>query len=344
MTWESYIDHKKVIYITTKNLDYIRVVQELKILKEKTETYKVIGSYSMKYPVRIISVYLQLLCASFRPYDTIFIGFAPQLVLPVWFWKLRKANLIIDFFVSFYDTLCCDRKIIKQDSIMGRLLHWLDQWVLGRADYIICDANSHGRYFADEFLVTADKLATLYLEADTTIYHQLYIQRPERLKDKYIVLYFGSGFPLQGIDIVLKAMDLLKDNKLIYFFFIGSIRDRTLKMCKPVSDNIKYIKWVSQQKLAEYIDMADLCLAGHFNADIQKAGRVIAGKAFIYQAMGKRMILGDNEANRELFAEDEQAVFVKMGDERALAERILNEYRESSTKRENKKEEIKCTC
>lgn len=329
MTWESYIDHKKVLYITTKNLDYIRVVQELKILKEKTEEYKVIGSYSMKYPVRIISVYLQLLFVSFKPYDTIFIGFAPQLVMPFWVWKLGRASLIIDFFLSYYDTLCCDRKKVKAGSVPGRLLHKLDQWVLGRADYIICDTNAHGRYFADEFSVPVDKLGTLYLEADATIYHPLNRKRPTRLKDKYIVLYFGSGLSLQGIDTVLKAMDLLKNHKSLYFFFIGPIRDRTLNMRKPVSDNIEYIEWVSQQKLAEYIDMADLCLAGHFNAGIQKAGRVIAGKAYIYRAMGKRMILGDNEANRELFAEDEQAVFVKMGDESALAEGILNEYREN---------------
>ena len=45
--------------------------------------------------------------------------------------------------------------------------------------------------------------------------------------------------------------------------------------------------WLPQEKLAEYIDMADLCLAGHFNAAVEKASRTIPGKAYIYQAMGK---------------------------------------------------------
>lgn len=322
MTLNNYIDNKKVLYVVTKNLDYIRVSQELKILEEKASDYKVIGSYSMHYVIRILTVYLKLLFTSVKPYDTIFVGFAPQLVLPIWLWKLRKSNLVIDFFISCYDTLCCDRKKIKPNSIFGRLLHELDKSVINKADLVICDTNTHGKYFTDEFSVSPSKLCTIYLEADTTIYHPQNIPRPEHLKDKFIVLYFGSGLPLQGIDIVLKTMALLKDNKKMYFFFIGPIKDKRLIELNPISDNIEYIDWVPQEKLAEYIDMADLCLAGHFNADIQKASRVIAGKAFIYQAMGKRMILGDNEANRELFVEDDKIVYVRMGDEKALAESI----------------------
>ena len=69
--------------------------------------------------------------------------------------------------------------------------------------------------------------------------------------------------------------------------------------------------------------MADLCLAGHFNKDIEKAKRTIPGKAYIYEAMNKPMILGDNEATRELYNESMKGIyFVEMGDAEALAERI----------------------
>ena len=64
-------------------------------------------------------------------------------------------------------------------------------------------------------------------------------------------------------------------------------------------------------------------MAGHFNKEVEKASRTIPGKAFIYQAMGKEMILGNNPANRELFARDEKVIFVEMGDEKALAKAIL---------------------
>lgn len=83
--------------------------------------------------------------------------------------------------------------------------------------------------------------------------------------------------------------------------------------------------WLPQEKLAEYIYMADLCLAGHFNAAVEKASRTIPGKAYIYQAMGKRMILGENPANRELYDNDKNVIFVEMGDDRALVEAIVEE-------------------
>ena len=90
------------------------------------------------------------------------------------------------------------------------------------------------------------------------------------------------------------------------------------------SNNIEYIDWLPQDKLAEYIAMANLCLAGHFNGEIDKAKRTIPGKTYIYRAMGKPVVLGDSPANRELFDEAEEGVyFVPMGNPEALAERIL---------------------
>ena len=64
-------------------------------------------------------------------------------------------------------------------------------------------------------------------------------------------------------------------------------------------------------------------LAGHFNAEIQKAKRTIPGKAYLYHAVGKPMILGENLANHELFSEQEKGIyFVEMGSGEKLAEKI----------------------
>lgn len=76
--------------------------------------------------------------------------------------------------------------------------------------------------------------------------------------------------------------------------------------------------------------MSDLCLAGHFNAHIKKAKRTIPGKAYIYQAMQKRMILGDNAANRELICEDPDSIYyVEMGSADKLATLIREIYQQT---------------
>lgn len=318
-----YINNKKVLFITTKNLDYIRNVQEIELLKEHALSYDIIGSSHKSYPVRLICVCFHLLMTRVSQYDTVMIGFAPQLVIPLWNWKFKKSDVVIDFFISMYDTLCCDRKKIRADGFIGRLLHAADAYTLSKADVVICDTKAHGKYFCEEFKADREKLVTLYLQADSSIYYPRVIEKPEYLKDKFVVLYFGSVLPLQGVDVVLAAMDLLKDKVSTHFFFIGPVSDKSLLAMRPVSDNIEYINWLSQERLAEYIAMSDLCLAGHFCSSIQKAQRTIPGKAYIYQAMGKPMILGDNPANHELFSDDDRVSFVEMGNARALANEIL---------------------
>lgn len=309
---------KKTLFITTKNLDYLRNTQEINLLKKQNQEVKIIGSLSKSYPKRLLTIYTKLFFQNLKKYDEVFIGFAPQLILPFWQWKFRKKSVTIDFFISMYDTFIFDRKKFKKNSLFGKFFHYLDQKTISLADTIICDTKEHGKYFTEEFNASPKQLHTLYLEADTTIY---YPREKKKENDFFEVLYFGSILPLQGVDIVLKSAQILRRNSAVHFTLIGPIEKKYQKI---ESDTITYLSWLSQEQLAEAIAQADLCLAGHFNGEIQKAKRTIPGKAYIYQAMKKPMILGDNPANRELYSEDMEGIyFVEMGNPQALAEKIL---------------------
>lgn len=314
------VKEKRVLFITTKNLDYLRNTQEIELLKEYGNSVTVLGFGDKSYVKRLLKVYFGLFFMSMKEYDLIFIGFAPQLILPLFAWKFHNKEVVMDFFISVYDTMACDRKKFSPESIPGKLCKWLDTKCIGQADLVICDTNAHGDYFAKEFQKDRDQIQTLYLKADTSIYYPREVAKPETLKDRFIVLYFGSVLPLQGIEVIQEAMDLLKNEKDLYFYFIGPLKDGMEKVESPY---VEYIPWLSQEELAEYIAMSDLCLAGHFHPSINKAKRTIPGKAYIYQAMGKPMILGDNPATRELYAPGDGIYFVEMGNAKALADTIL---------------------
>lgn len=311
-----------VLFVTTREASYIRNVQEIRLLKEHAAACRVIASESRLYPMRLLGVYGRLLFTRMSRYDIVFAGFAPQLVLPLWQWKFRHKKLVIDFFISCYDTLCFDRRKFRPESAAGRLLYRLDRATLLKADEVYCDTAAHADWLAETFGIAREKCRVLYLEADSRVYHPLGLPRPRALQGRFTVLYFGSGLPLQGCDVILEAMRLLAGDERFYFLYIGPIREKRLQRRKPAADNIRYISWATQRELAAWIDRADLCLAGHFSADIDKASRVIPGKAYIYQAMGKPMILGNNAANREVFRESDRIRFVEMGNVRALAEGI----------------------
>lgn len=320
------ITGKKVLYIATKNKDYIRIQQEINLIKKYSKEYKLIVSNKKNYFARIIEVYKLLFFTSPESYDIVFISFMPQMVVPFWRWKFKNKVVVVDFFVSIFDTLVDDRKKVAEKTMLAKVLHYIDKLTVKNVDFVICDTKAHGKFFSDEFDVGLDKLVVLYLESDDSLYYPMKLERPKSLKDKFVVLYFGSILPVQGIEVVLDVISLLKKENNIHFIIIGPINK---KYQKVVSDTVTYIEWLPQQELAKYISYSDLCLAGHFSITVGKANRTIAGKTYIYQAMEKPIILGDSDANREIFhQEDGKVYFVPRGSGEALANQIYRIYEE----------------
>lgn len=308
---------KRIVFITTKNLSYIRNTQELDLLRQYGEEVRVIGSNQKNIFFRLVYVWIRVIFSSLRSYDIVFVGFAPQLVCPFLAWKF-PACPHIDFFISLYDTFANDRKKCRPGGVCARLLKYLDRRTLELAQYIICDTKAHGDYFRDALGAEEEKEVVLRLCANPRIYYPREANKREELRKKYVVLYFGSILPLQGVEVILECIWLLRQREEIFFQIVGPVRGKA----EGVFGNVEFIPWLEEEELAKYIAAADLCLAGHFNAEIEKAKRTIPGKAYIYEAMGKPMILGDNSANRELFAEDQRHFFVEMGNAGSLARRI----------------------
>ena len=312
---------KNVLFISTKNSDYIRNQQEKELLQECAKAYDEVVFRDRSYVKRILKVWTKCLGGKWRKAEVIFVGFAPQLMLPfLMFWNKRR-KVVIDFFISMYDTCVCDRHYFKKKSLAAKILHKIDSMTLKHCSHVIVDTKADRKYFSEEFGVAEEKMEVLYLKADADTYYPM---ESERTNDTaFHVLYFGSILPLQGIDVILDAIKLLREEKDIRFTIIGPIRSSKGEFQKKDYPNAAFYEWVSQKELAKKIADADLCLAGHFNAKIGKAKRTIPGKAYIYEAMDKRMILGENDANHEIFREDSKHSFVKMGDAKALAEMII---------------------
>ncbi len=347
---QSLLRQKNVVFITVKNKEYIRVTQIERLLKQEALSYIVYSSEKNNPLTRAIDINRRIKKTDFGSTDVVILGFLPQLV-----WKtvnkkitssrvkIKDGNksevpIIADFFLSLYDTICLDRKLVSSKGLVAWLLRKLDRRVLAGAELVITDTKADADFFASEYDINRDKFEVLYLEADNSIFsegkaHGHYAgqsddahgetsvksaEHDENLKE---VLYFGTGLPLQGTDIVLKAFDEISSDEQIKCTYIGGTKGITKELLGRLSanPNVELIDWLSQEELSKRIEAASLCIAGHFNAKIDKADRTIPGKAYIYEAMNKAMILGDTRANHELFTEDERHIFVKRGDSSALA-------------------------
>ncbi len=344
------ISGKDVVFITVKNKDYIRVRQIERLLEKNARNYAVIASEKKSPLSRMLELNNILKGWDFSGVDVIIAGFLPQLI-----WKevmrcsgkessnIKDASkekesspgkeegcavpaLVADFFLSLYDTIVLDRKLIKENNPLTKRLRKMDKRVLEEADIVLTDTKADADFFAREYEIEKDKFEVLYLEADPEI-----SASAGGKDDSYKVLYFGTGLPLQGTDIVLEAFvkaaiehDKLQKN--LSFTYIGSLKYVPLRVKNTAlaRKDINTIDWLPQEELYKEIESADLCIAGHFSPYIDKADRTIPGKAFIYEAFGKKMILGDTVANHEIFTEDDRHRFVRRGSAAELSRCILD--------------------
>lgn len=201
--------------------------------------------------------------------------------------------------------------------------------VLKKADKIIVDTKCSKQYYEKEFKADPNKIKVLYIEANKEIYSLDVKPIEKENKENFVVLYFGTILPLQGIDVILESAQLLKNNTNIQYIIIGNIKPKTKYT------NVKFLPFMDERKLASYIKMADLCLVGHFNNEIEKAKRTIPCKAYICSEMNKKMILGKNKANLERFKEDnEKYYYVEMGNPNELAKKIYEIKKKTQEKGE----------
>ncbi len=330
MEIEKIIFKKKVLFVSFSDYEYLRNKQEIEIIKKHSSRTTIITANKGQKitPInigKILLVYFKSFVYLWKNYDIVFIGGLPQILLPLIYPFIKNKTIIIDLFISLYDTLIEDRRVINKKSILSSLLMWLDRLTISLADHILVDTKAHGEYFKKKFLASSQKLTVLYLKADTDIYYPKKIKKLSCFRDKFIVFFFGAMNPLQGVEVVLNCAASLIHEENIVFAFVGPMdRLKPLINKKRPSNVIWLSKWLAQDIISDLIAMSDLCLAGHFSSDIPKAKRVIPGKAFTYLAMKKKTILGENSANRELFSGiSDNIIFVEMGAPEQLKETVL---------------------
>ena len=267
-------------------------------------------------------------------YDVVLIPYMGHLdVLILWlFAKLKKKPIIWDVFISLYDTIVNDRKIVSKKSLLAHCIYiW--EWLASRtADFLFLDTQSHADYFTKLFKIQPEKVGYVFVGAETDKFY------PQNIiinsNNHFQVLFYGQFIPLHGIEIIIQAAESLVEEN-IEFIIIGTGQestkiDRLIK--KRKLDNIKRIPWVQYSALVNYINCAHVCL-GIFGTS-EKAKRVIPNKVYQILACKKPVITANTPAMKELtdfIGFDYPLIFlVPPGDVKALVEKILlikNQYK-----------------
>jgi len=248
--------------------------------------------------------------------DLILVGFFGHFLVPV-VRLFTKKKIILDAFVSVYQTMVFDRRVFKSKGILSCWARMIDRYACRLAEKVLLDTDQHINYYIEEYGLKRSKFLKLPASADDSIF----FPRPEMSGENFLVHFHGEFQRLHGTGHILKAASLLPD---INFRIVGKGKKFVASKKKSIEEglsNIEFHPAVTYENLAELMSEASVCL-GIFG-ETQKAGMVIPHKVYEALALGKAVISADTPAARELLADGKTAVLCPPGDPQALAAAIM---------------------
>ena len=311
----------RILFTCAREAEYVRDLLVRRALRRHFDVVEVTDTRRGSLLLRHMRLLPKLALALRGSYDLLFVGFYGHLLVNL-LSRWTNKPIVFDAYLSTWDTLCFDRQTFKPLSAPGRLAFWLDQQSCLRARHSLLDTEAHTRYFSDTFGVPASKLSAYYVGYDEEQFKPAPVGRAG---DRFVVFYYASFVPLQGVEHIVRAAKLLETEADIDFHIIGwgMTYDRTRQLAEELRlQRLVFHPPVSYTQLPHAISEASVCLGGPFGSS-GKASRVIAGKTFQFLAMAKPTIVGDSPANREVFRHGDDVWMCRMADGHALASAIL---------------------
>lgn len=257
-------------------------------------------------------------------YDVLFCAFPINYnVIIAKFFQNKK--IVIDAFFPLYDAYVFDRKVFSARSPLALVYYCLDWINVKLADLVITDTAEHASYW--KRICPKARVQVIPVGSHS---EDFFPEDADDIQGKpFIVSFHGSYIPLQGVEVILRAAELLKDNRDINFRLIGP--KKMIAELQPMVEQktlrVEMIQWLPVAELNTKLNEASVVL-GIFG-DTPKTDRVVPNKLFQGVAVRKPVITKDTSAVRGLFTEDELCL-VKNTPE-ALAEAILYLYQHRIT-------------
>ncbi|MFT6823874.1 MAG: glycosyltransferase involved in cell wall biosynthesis [Pseudohongiellaceae bacterium] len=222
--------------------------------------------------------------------DVIYIPYPSLLVLLCYSFFGRSKDrplVVVDCFISIYDTVVMDRKVIAEGGLLAKLLLRLEKRSIATANIVLADTPANAIYLFDLFGGEKQRYQSTNLCINESLFKPM---KPPVYKSK-TVLFVGSFVPLQGVDVVVDAAIRLADRTDIKFQLVGDGQTAPEVESQMASSetNIEWLRnWHSIEKISEIYGNADICL-GVFG-DTNKTYRVLPYKAYMAMACGKALI------------------------------------------------------
>lgn len=270
--------------------------------------------------LRLLGAYPMLIWRYMRApaHDLVLVSYPGQLdvlVLRPFAW-MRHKRIAFDWFISAFDTVVEDRRLLGHGNPLAWLL-WVGEWLASRTvDLAFMDTATHARRMEALFRLAPNSIGYVWVGAEQTFFYSG-LHKPS---DEYLkVLFYGQFIPLHGIGTIIEAARLLRKAP-VRWTLVGRGQEAPRIRAMLVEDPLpalRWMEWVPYDQLGRWIAEADVCL-GIFGTS-GKAASVIPNKVFQIIASGRPLVTRDSPAIRELLADSPPCVhLVAPGNTEAL--------------------------
>jgi glycosyltransferase involved in cell wall biosynthesis len=253
-------------------------------------------------------------------FDALWVAFLGYSDVPL-AWVLsrrRRVPLVFDAFVLLHDTFVSDRETVGRRSPAALYLRALEITACHLADVVVIDTVEHAERLAQRTHLDPAKVRVLHVGS----------QYEEACTDPapetpFTVVFFGSFMPLHGVDVIVRAAALLRDDPTIRFLFVGEGQTKPGAVALATSlgcENVTFVDPLHDDALRDVLCEANVLL-GVFGASV-KARVVVPNKVVDALAIGRPVITAATPAIDRIL-DASQIRTVPAGDPGALADAIV---------------------
>lgn len=237
--------------------------------------------------------------------------------------RARGVPLIWDLFISPYDTVVNDRRMLSRWHPSALALYLLEWGASRMATHLFLDTAVHARRFEQLMRLPEGRVGAVPLGTDPVRFPPRRAA-PSRAPH-FRVLFYGQYIPLHGLDTIVRAAHLAEQRgAAIQWTLVGAGQEqpRITRLIEELGvRSIHQRGWVAPTELPTLLADADVGL-GIFGTS-GKALTVVPNKVYELAAAQVPIVTGDTPAMRE-FATGHPAIhLVPPGDPEALARTVM---------------------
>ena len=217
---------------------------------------------------------------------------------------------------------------VLTNPVLIALGRWLEKFLYARATHILVNSPAYKEYMIGKG-VPEKKITYIAYGTDVDMFNPSVdgssIRGELGLQDKFVVLYAGALGQANDIDTILRAAQRLNGQDKIYFVLFGDGKERPRLQTEAERmklTNVIFAGVRAKKDMPLVVASADVCLA--ILQDIPMFRTTYPNKVFDYMAAGRATVLVIDGVSRKLIEDSYGGTYVQPGDDKQLAETILD--------------------